>query len=122
MSRNLASAAVLGLALLVPLTPADPQADLERGFTETVKPFVESYCAACHSGSAAAAQFDLRSYSSLSRVVADIDHWSTVKTRLSTGSMPPKAMKQPDPQLRQQVIAWIDSVRTHEARKNAGDP
>lgn len=123
MSRNPVSAAVLGLVLLSRgATPADPQAELDRGFTETVKPFVETYCAACHSGASPAAQFDLRKYATLPTVVGDIDHWSTVRLRLSSGTMPPKAMKQPDSESRQKVIAWIDELRKSEARKNAGDP
>src|SRR5207248_3408587 len=39
--------------------------DLERRFTQTVRPFLTSYCVGCHSGASAAAQLDLRSYSTM---------------------------------------------------------
>ena len=123
MSRHVAAAALFGVIFLEGwATSANAQADMEREFTETVKPFVESYCTACHGGATPAAQFDLRKYSSLTRVVEDIDHWSTVMTRLSSGTMPPQAMKQPAPELRQKIISWIVSLRAEQARKNAGDP
>ena len=38
---------------------SDANADLERGFAQTVKPFLTSYCIGCHSGATPAAQFDL---------------------------------------------------------------
>jgi Protein of unknown function (DUF1587). len=36
--------------------------------------------------------------------------------------MPPKMVKQPPAEDRQQVMEWIQAVRASEARKNAGDP
>ncbi len=35
---------------------------LERGFTQTVRPFVNQYCVGCHSGTTPAAQLDLKSF------------------------------------------------------------
>jgi len=96
--------------------------DLESGFTQTVRPFVTEYCAGCHSGSAAPANLDLKSYSTLADVVKDLARWNAVSGRLTAGQMPPKTMRQPPDELRQQVIAWIRSVRQAEAMKSAGDP
>ncbi len=96
--------------------------DLESGFAQNVRPFVATYCTGCHSGASAAANLDLKSYSTLSDVVRDLARWNAVAGRLSAGQMPPKMMKQPPAELRQQVIAWIRSVRQAEALKRAGDP
>jgi hypothetical protein len=96
--------------------------DLERRFTETVQPFVASYCAGCHGGANPAAQFDLRRYSSMADVVAGDAHWALVLEKLAAGQMPPPQAKQPPPAARQQVIDWIETVRRSEARRNAGDP
>ncbi len=96
--------------------------DLESGFTQTVRPFVTEYCAGCHSGSAAPANLDLKSYATLADVVKDLARWNAVSGRLTAGQMPPKMTKQPPDELRQQVIAWIRSVRQAEAIKSAGDP
>ena len=38
---------------------------LDQQFQETVKPFVTKYCIGCHSGAMPAAQFDLKSYTTL---------------------------------------------------------
>src|SRR4051794_5277274 len=102
---------------------AEPtNSDLERQFTQTVKPFLTSYCIGCHSGSTPAAQFDLAPYSTMAAVVRDYGHWNTVLEKLSAKQMPPKGLKQPADEARQAVIDWIEAMRAAEARKNAGDP
>jgi hypothetical protein len=95
---------------------------LEQQFAQTVRPFVEQYCAACHSGDQPAAQFDLESYTTLASVVRDNPRWALAAGRLTAKEMPPAPMPQPPAALRQQVIDWIKAMRTEEARKNAGDP
>jgi hypothetical protein len=96
--------------------------DLDHGFEQTVRPFVTTYCTGCHSGAAAPGGLDLKSYLTRGDVVRDLARWNTVSGRLSAGEMPPKMMKQPPAELREQVIGWIRSVRQAEALKNAGDP
>ena len=123
MSLGRCTTFAAALALLGQPVPADsPQSGLDRAFTETVRPFVETYCVGCHGGAHPTAQFDLRKYSALSDVTGDLDHWTLVLKRLSSGMMPPKMVKQPDAEVRQKVIDWITAVRREEARKNAGDP
>ncbi len=116
-------ALILG-SLAIPFVHAADvtDSDLERRFAQSVKPFVNTYCVGCHSGSTPAAQFDLRPYSTVAAVVADYPHWNLVLDKLTAKEMPPKAMKQPPAEARQAVIDWIAAVRTNEARKNAGDP
>jgi hypothetical protein len=121
---------LLGAALLLPGADALPlqnaanptDADLARRFNQTVRPFVTTYCAGCHSGPSPAASFDLQHYTTLESVVADFAHWALVLRKLTAREMPPKEMKQPPESLRQQVIEWIEAVRKHEARKHIGDP
>ena len=96
--------------------------DLERRFTQTVRPFLTSYCIACHSGATPAAQFDLRSYSTIAAVIRDYPHWNLVLEKLTAREMPPKQVKQPPAETRQEVIDWVQSMRANEARRNAGDP
>src|SRR5581483_11838869 len=97
-------------------------ADLARSFSQTIRPFVTTYCTACHSGSAPEASFDLQRYSTLESVIADFPRWALVLRNLTAQEMPPKGMKQPSAELRQQVIEWIKAVRQNEARTHAGDP
>ena len=80
------------------------------------------YCIGCHSGDAPAAQFDLRAYSTVEAVVRDYPRWALVIEKLAAKEMPPKQLPQPSAEARQQVIDWIQAVRSNEARKNAGDP
>lgn len=96
--------------------------ELERRFTEDVRPFLDAYCVACHGGARAAAQFDLRAYTNLATVVRDHPHWALVLDKLRDMQMPPAQAKQPTTQARQRVIDWIAAMRRSEAKKNAGDP
>ena len=62
---------------------------LERGFTQNVRPFVDQYCVACHSGATPAAQLDLGSFKTISSVAADLPHWTLLMERLERHEMPP---------------------------------
>jgi hypothetical protein len=111
-------------SIAIPCTHAADaaSADLDRRFTQTVRPFLSTYCVGCHSGSSPAAQFDLRAYPNLAAVARDYPHWNLVLEKLSAKEMPPKQVKQPPDEARQGVIHWVQAVRANEARKNAGDP
>ena len=106
-----------------PAAAADAtEADLNRRFTETVRPFLTTYCVACHGGAKPTAQLDLNAYTSMAAVVRDEPRWESVLGRLSAKMMPPAAMKQPSGDERRAVIDWIGAMRWNEARKGAGDP
>ncbi len=96
--------------------------DLERRFASDVRPLVESYCAGCHGGPAPAAQFDLRSATTIGDVRRDQARWGQVLEKLEANQMPPVQARQPSPESRQLAIAWLEEFRHAEARKNAGDP
>ena len=114
---------MLGIIGIVRVHAAEPaNSDLERKFSQTVRPFLASYCIGCHSGSTPAAQFDLQPYSTVAAVVRDHAHWEHVLERLTANQMPPRAVKQPPAEARKQVIEWIQAMRASEAQKNAGDP
>jgi mono/diheme cytochrome c family protein len=112
--------AMFALAAASAVGAASPP--LQQGFEQTVRPFVMKHCVGCHSGPMAAAQFDLKSYTSVEMVTADFARWSLVMDRLAAKEMPPKPMPPPPDEARQQVIAWIQSVRAEQIRKWAGDP
>ena len=76
----------------------------EREFTESVRPFLATYCSSCHSGEKAAAQLDLRQYSSGDAVVRDFARWNRVREKLAAHQMPPAQAKQPDEAARRLVI------------------
>ena len=129
MAHRLLATAFVVLAITItakavqrPPAPAS-QADLDRRFTGTVRPFLDSYCVSCHSGANPAAQLDFRKFASMTDVVADYPHWALVLDKLRDGQMPPpQARTQPTAAERLQVIDWVESVRRGEAKRNAGDP
>src|ERR1700730_5263948 len=124
MSRRFFLTPLLALGCIaVPMNAATSSgADVESGFTGTVQPFLSSYCTGCHGGAKPAAQLDLRQYSTTDSVVQDFSRWNRVLARLAAKEMPPKEMKQPPDEARQQVIDWIQATWTNEARKHDGDP
>jgi mono/diheme cytochrome c family protein len=102
----------------------DPAATkLERGFQETVRPFVETYCITCHGRDKAKGDLDLSIYSTSASAARDYPRWELVAERLDAKEMPPQKAKQhPSPAQSRQVIEWVQAVRKYEAHKNAGDP
>ena len=124
LARRLVGAvvlAILGSARVVAVERA--QLDLERRFTGTVRPFVETYCLDCHGGEKPKADFDLSPNTSMSAVTRDPEQWKLVLEKLQASEMPPaKAKQQPTVKVRQEVIDWILALRRYEAKRNAGDP
>src|SRR5687767_13871147 len=99
-----------------------PNTDLEREYSATIKPFLDTYCASCHTGEKAAAQLDLRQYTSAASVVQDFAKWDRVREKLTARQMPPQQAKQPSEGERHQIINWINATWKSEARRNDGDP
>ncbi len=95
---------------------------LDKQFQQTVRPFVTKYCVGCHSGQTPAAQFDIKSYTTLDMVTHDYPRWALVMERLNAKEMPPSPIPAPPDLARQHVIDWIQAVRAEEIKKNAGDP
>jgi hypothetical protein len=97
--------------------------ELERGFTGTVRPFLETYCLSCHDHEKQKGKLDLSPYSKMETVVQNYRLWEIVLEKLNAKEMPPEeAKRHPEPVLTQNVIDWIQAMRRHEAERNAGDP
>lgn len=95
---------------------------LDEQFEHTVRPFVTKYCAGCHSGQMPAAQFNLKSYTSVDMVTADLPRWTLLMDRLTAKEMPPRPMPAPPAEASEQVISWIQALRAEQVKKFAGDP
>ncbi|MEY2882006.1 MAG: hypothetical protein RLZZ15_4386 [Verrucomicrobiota bacterium] len=97
--------------------------DLARGFTTTVRPFLERYCVSCHGDKKPEAELNLAAYDALAAVTARFDHWDLVLDRIASGEMPSdKAKEFPSDAARRDVVAWIKAARAHEVAQHAGDP
>src|SRR5215472_14184995 len=78
---------VAGSTLLPWMSAADAtDLALDRTFTQTVRPFLASYCAGCHGTAAPAAQFDIRPYTNIAAVVSDLGHWNLLLARRLSNS------------------------------------
>ncbi len=86
---------VLSVLLLGAIPAAAAAPALDRQFEQTVRPFVTKYCIGCHSGKSPAAQFDLKSYTTMDTVTRDYPRWALVLERLTAKEMPPKPMPPP---------------------------
>ena len=96
---------------------------IERRFTETVLPFLESNCLACHNQEARKGDLDLGGYRTPELVARDLEQWEAVLEQVESGTMPPaKAKRHPNAEERRAVVDWIRAVRKREATRNAGDP
>src|SRR5262245_57263539 len=92
-------------------------------FQTNVKPFLQTYCYACHGRNQPAAGLDLTQFGSRDSVAGDPRRWDLVLARLKAEEMPPgQARRQPTRVERQSVIEWIDAVGAEEARRHPNDP
>src|SRR5688500_20333477 len=86
-----------------------PETTANREFAQTVQPVLAAYCTSCHTGEKAAAQLDLRQYTTAESVIQDFAKWERVRAKLASRQMPPPRSKQPSEQERRQIISWIRS-------------
>ena len=102
---------------------AEPPADLDREFRDTVRPFLATHCTGCHGATKPKADLDLARFDTPAAVAADFAQWEAVAEQLKAGEMPPKTAKaQPTDAQRKAVVAWVEAFRAREAARNAGDP
>ncbi|MSU35826.1 MAG: DUF1592 domain-containing protein [Pedosphaera sp.] len=115
---------LLGVSTLVSNSASGSTAsDLERRFVRRVRPFLETYCFDCHNKEKQKGKLDLTVYSTPERVAQDYRRWDILLEKLQTNEMPPdEARHHPPPELRKNVADWIQTFRTHQAERTAGDP
>jgi hypothetical protein len=103
---------------------AEPtQGELSTRFTQSIHPFLDTYCINCHGKLKPKGDLDLTPFATMDAVAADPKRWQLVLDKLKAGEMPPeKAKKQPAADSRQQAVDWIVAMRRFEGRRNAGDP
>lgn len=95
---------------------------LEGQFTQTVRPFLQTYCVSCHGGQRPAAQLDLSGFTTMAALMNDGHRWSQMLERIESEEMPPRGARHPATQERRAAVDWFHAVREHERRRNAGDP
>ncbi|HVX16039.1 MAG TPA: DUF1592 domain-containing protein [Pirellulales bacterium] len=95
---------------------------LAERYGRVTRPILANYCLECHSTSAREGELDLEVFASLAEVRRTPRIWQKVAEMLDNGEMPPKSAKQPSPEERKQLRAWVDRYLDAEAHAGAGDP
>jgi len=96
---------------------------IARGFTTTIRPFLQAYCLPCHNGDRAKGDLDLNSYRNLDSVTKDFSRWDLMDQRVKAEEMPSDEAKRfPTPKERRQLTDWIEALGADEAKRHAGDP
>ncbi|AWM35663.1 hypothetical protein GobsT_66530 [Gemmata obscuriglobus] len=91
--------------------PAQPE---DPAFKDKVLPFLQKYCVDCHKGEKAKGGLALDGYVSEAAARKDRKNWSAIQHTISSGEMPPKASKKPQPTKDEKefVVEWIASSLT----------
>lgn len=76
-------------------------------FQETVRPFIENHCVACHDASTARAGFRIDLLGTDFNQGNTADYWKEVMDKINAGQMPPKASPRPDSKEAFAVVSWI---------------
>src|SRR5688500_17151557 len=92
----------------------DTRPGLDRRFTRTVRPCLETYCISCHGQQRPAAEWELSGFTTMATLMKDGRRWSQILERLEAEEMPPKGARQPMAEERRIAVHWFHAVREHE--------
>ena len=96
---------------------------LERTFTNSVRPLLQTYCYSCHGNEKQEGKLNLSAFDTMEQVAGAHATWEAVLERLKASEMPPEeAKRQLTADQRQAIVAWISEFRALEAKRSAGDP
>lgn len=75
-----------------------------------IRPFLDRYCADCHSGDQAEGGLDFQRYPDVPAIHADRRTWGRVFDRIRVKAMPPDDADQPSDEERQHVVDWLRQI------------
>jgi hypothetical protein len=114
---SMAVVLVLGLGAVRPsgtASKSNPGTRLDRKvadaqLNETILPVLREYCWDCHGDSEAKGGVNFDAHTNLMAVLKDRGTWERVIQTVRSGDMPPKKRKsQPEPQVRTNLVGWIE--------------
>ncbi len=71
--------------------------------------FMRTYCQACHQGKTPAGDLDTTKYNTKESFLERPDQWTSIINRVKNHEMPPKGIKPPSDDLREQFSEWAHS-------------
>ena len=95
---------------------------LDADYRQQVRPIVDRYCGKCHSGEEPEADVDLLQFATLEKARRGLRTWQKVAVALDERGDAPLDARQPKPEERRALRAWVGLYLDFEAREHAGDP
>jgi hypothetical protein len=95
---------VCSLLAIATASAADPVPDT----LAEIQPFLDRYCADCHTGDMAQGGLDVHAFADVPALLADRRTWGRVYDRLRVKAMPPDDAEQPPEDERQRVVDWLN--------------
>jgi len=108
--------------IVIFLAAMTPRLDAEDPYAEHVAPYINRYCAKCHSGKDAKGELDFEQFKSSADVVTRFRRWQNVVKFIRSGEMPPEKSPQPEIAESNAVVGHVEGILVEAARKQAGDP
>ena len=109
-------------AVLVAQQEADDRVPTTQRFAQQALPLLQQYCADCHSGEGAEAEWDLDQFANEQDLREALPRWVRVAELIRSRQMPPVDATQPTDQHRQQLESWLNQFLMNEAEQYANDP
>ena len=105
------------LALLAgPMLPAAEPATPAATYDRTIKPFIATYCSACHDAKKHKGDIDFASVGDGGDALAHLPLWRAAWAQLAAKDMPPTDEKQPADDERRAFAAWLVALRAQQPR------
>ena len=89
-------------------------------FAETVNPFIENHCVACHGASTAKAGYRIDLLGTDFSAPSVAEQWQEVIDRINAGEMPPDGRPRPDVRQAAALVTWVNE-RLREVELSAND-
>lgn len=103
-----ATALLVTLISFCSVAIADTTEDLAKQFDAEVRPFLEQYCADCHSGDEPEAGYSFE-FEDAPDVAEQFAKWTVVLQKVGGQEMPPEDSEQPTDKERQSFANWVDA-------------
>jgi len=84
--------------------------EIQRQFTQEIRPMIEQHCGDCHWGDNADADLNLEPFESLDQLLVGRDKWKKVLLRVAAKEMPPQDSAPMPDDHHQQLMMWLDEL------------
>jgi len=93
--------------------PTELLREVQREFTDTIRPMLETHCGDCHWGDQSDADLNLESYETIDQLLAGRKKWKKVLNRVAAKEMPPPEDYDPIPDDdHATILAWVEQLLT----------